>query len=77
MNAIIGTYDPEQIDQDVNIYYRNITKLERTFMNTPAPLTIAKTVSKNTFSFLSKSTIVNNAYICIPLNTVRVYDDCW
>lgn len=44
MDAKLGTYDPEIIDQDVTIYYRNITKLERTFANHPAPLAIAKTV---------------------------------
>ncbi|VVC38387.1 Dynein heavy chain, domain-2,Dynein heavy chain domain,Dynein heavy chain, P-loop containing D4 domain,P- [Cinara cedri] len=42
-NAQIGTYNPEQIEQDVNIIYRNIVKLESTFMDTPAPLTIATT----------------------------------
>lgn len=46
MNAKIGTYNPEQIEQDVNIIYRNIVKLESTFMDTPAPLTIATTVIK-------------------------------
>lgn len=49
MNALIGTYDPEQIDQDVSTYYRNITKLERTFTKVPAPLAIAKTVSLNVY----------------------------
>lgn len=44
MNAQIGTYDPEQIDQDVTIYYRNITKLKNTFMTIPNPLKLAKTV---------------------------------
>ncbi|CAH1723659.1 unnamed protein product [Aphis gossypii] len=43
MNATIGTYDPEQIDQNVTNYYRNLTKLERTFMKSPAPLAIATT----------------------------------
>lgn len=46
MNAKIGTYNPEQIEQDVNVIYRNIVKLESTFMDTPAPLTIATTVIK-------------------------------
>lgn len=46
MNAKIGTYDPEQIEQDVNMYYRNIAKLERTFVDCPAPLAIATAVSK-------------------------------
>jgi len=41
MNATIGTYDPEQIDQNVTNCYRNLTKLERTFMKNPAPLAIA------------------------------------
>lgn len=45
MNAKIGTYDPEQIEQDVNMYYRNIAKLERTFMDCPAPLAIATAVN--------------------------------
>jgi len=50
MNATIGTYDPEQIDQNVTNYYRNLTKLERTFMKIPAPLAIATTViTKNRF----------------------------
>lgn len=44
MNAKIGTYDPEQIEQDVNMYYRNIVKLERTFVDCPAPLAIAVAV---------------------------------
>lgn len=44
MNSKIGTYDPEQIDQDTTTYYRNLAKLERSFMNNPAPLGIAKTV---------------------------------
>ncbi|VVC27190.1 Hypothetical protein CINCED_3A023641 [Cinara cedri] len=44
MSSKIGTYDPEQIDLDLNVYYRNITKLERSFMNNPAPLGIAKTI---------------------------------
>lgn len=47
MHAKIGTYNPEEIDQDVTTYYRNITKLERTFMKNIAPLTIAKTVILN------------------------------
>jgi dynein heavy chain len=45
MNAQVGTYDPEQIDYHVSTYYRNIMKLERTFMKIPAPLAIAKTVN--------------------------------
>lgn len=45
MTAKIGTYNPEQIDQDVTIYYRNIAKLERTFLDKPDPLAIVKTVS--------------------------------
>lgn len=51
MNDIIGTHDPEQIDQDVTIYYRNLTKLERTFINTSAPLALAQTVFKTLKSF--------------------------
>lgn len=43
-NAKIGTYDPELIEQEVAIYYRNIAKLERTFINDPAPFSIANTV---------------------------------
>jgi len=45
MNGKIGTYDPEQIEQDVNIYYRNIVKLERTFVDCSAPLAIAVAVN--------------------------------
>lgn len=44
MNDNIGIHDPEQIDQDVTIYHRNLTKLERTFINTSAPLALAQTV---------------------------------
>lgn len=40
MNTTIGTYDPEQIDQNVTNYHRNLSKLERTFMKNPAPLAI-------------------------------------
>lgn len=50
MNATIGTYDPEQIDQNVTNYYRNLTKLERTFMKSPAPLAITTTVITNIVS---------------------------
>lgn len=49
MNAKICTYDPEQIEQDVTMYYRNIVKLERTFVDCPAPLAIAIAVIKNIF----------------------------
>lgn len=45
MNAKIGTYDPEIIEQDTTLYYRNLVKLERVFYDTPAPLAIASTVS--------------------------------
>lgn len=51
MNATIGTYDPEQIDQNVTNYYRNLIKLERTFMKSPAPLAIATTVITNIVSY--------------------------
>ncbi|XP_026815944.1 dynein heavy chain 7, axonemal-like [Rhopalosiphum maidis] len=51
MNATIGTYDPEQIDQNVTNYYRNLTKLERTFMKIPAPLAIATTVRSSIETF--------------------------
>lgn len=44
MKAEVGTYDPEQIDQDVTLYHRNLTKLERTFIRSPGPLSLAKTV---------------------------------
>lgn len=44
MNAEIGTYNPEQIEQTVNMIYRNIVKLEYGFMDFPAPLSIVKTV---------------------------------
>lgn len=63
MNAKIGTYDPEKIDQDVTTYYRNITKLERTFMKNIAPLTIAKTVILN-FKLYNKT----NNYLRIFFN---------
>lgn len=41
MNATIGTYDSEEIDQNVTNYYRNLSKLERTFRKNHAPLAIA------------------------------------
>jgi len=49
MNAKICTYDPEQIEQDVTMYYRNIVRLERTFVDCPAPLAIAIAVIKFIF----------------------------
>jgi len=45
INAKIGTYDPELIDQEVTVYYRNIMKLEQSFINNPAPSSIANTVA--------------------------------
>lgn len=63
MNAKIGTYDPEQIEQDVNMYYRNIVKLERTFVDSPAPLAITVAVRYKRFYCDFRVTIANNKYI--------------
>ncbi|XP_050432703.1 dynein axonemal heavy chain 7-like isoform X2 [Adelges cooleyi] len=51
MNAKIGTYDPEIIEQDTTLYYRNLVKLERVFYDTPAPLAIASTVKQSVEAF--------------------------
>lgn len=64
MNAKICTYDPEQIEQDVTMYYRNIVKLERTFVDSPAPLAIAIAVIKHIFFiFQIKLVFTKNTFI--------------
>lgn len=45
MEAKIGIYDPQQIEQEVIMYYRNIIKLERIFVDFREPLAIAEAVS--------------------------------
>lgn len=44
MNAVVGTYDPEEIEQEISVCYRLLTKLERTFLAYPNPLDIVRTV---------------------------------
>jgi len=64
MSAKICTYDPEQIEQDVTMYYRNIVKLERTFVDCPAPLAIAIAVIKHIFFiFQIKLVFTKNTFI--------------
>ncbi|XP_026811506.1 dynein heavy chain 7, axonemal-like [Rhopalosiphum maidis] len=58
MNAKICTYDPEQIEQDVTMYYRNIVKLERTFVDCPAPLAIAIAVKQSVEAFKEHIAVV-------------------
>lgn len=63
LNTKVGTYDPEDIEQDVGVFYRNIYKLEKSFSTTPATQQLATTVSfqkiffglKNEFIFCTRS----------------------
>lgn len=44
MNSKVGSYDPDDIDTDTGMYYRNIYKLEKTFADRPETLKLAETV---------------------------------
>lgn len=45
MNSKVGSHDPEAIETDTGLYYRNVYKLEKLFVDRPATLRLAETVS--------------------------------
>lgn len=46
LNSQIGSYDPEDIETDVGVFYRNVYKLEKQFSEKPPTRDLAQSVSK-------------------------------
>ena len=44
MTSKIGTFEPEEIDTDIGNYFRTVFKLEKVFIEHPAPRELATTV---------------------------------
>ena len=81
-NVVIWTHGPfpeldgEKIENDVNLWYKLIQKLQRTFKTLPAPTAaindMKKKVNVNYFYLLTKfDSLMNLKYICLWL---PIYD---
>lgn len=51
MNSRIGSFDPEEIDQDAGAWFRMIYKLEKQFQDQPATRGLAETVRQKIEDF--------------------------
>lgn len=47
LNSQVGTHDPEEIDNDVGLFYRNVYKLEKVFSDRPATQELTTNVTQS------------------------------